>query len=273
MSEPLNNQSKPKVCVVMPIFNMKTTIKETLDSLSHQRYGNMQIVIVDDGSTDGTLEIVDGYLGLPIEVIRQRHTGLPGAVRNVGLRNATGRFVQFLDADDLMDPDKISRQVAILLDCPFPDSTVAYSDYRQFVDTPEGRRTYRQGPADGHHWPDDLVTQFAMYTVIHRFLFPRQVVMESGAFDESLSHAEDLDLWLRLLILGIPFSYEAEPPVLYRQHRGHSVQDPEGERRSRLVVAKKVREYVRAAGCEDEHRMALATILQQELGRSGRRME
>ena len=122
--------------------------------------------------------------------------------------------------------------------------TVAYCDYAYFRDVDGHRLLERRGPPDGRYWPDDLAGQFALYSVLHRFLFPRQALLRIGLFDPGLSHAEDLDLWLRLVISGVPFVYQPETLALYREHVSHSLSSPTQERCSRVIVARKLRGYL-----------------------------
>jgi glycosyltransferase involved in cell wall biosynthesis len=201
----------------------------------------MEVIVVDDGSSDDSVRIATAHPLRPT-VIEIDHTGVPAAVRNVGILAATGHHIQFLDADDLIAPCKITRQLNAL--AGLSSDTVAYSDYAYFHDVDGRRIMERRGPPDGDYWPTDLAGQFALYSVLHRFLFPRHALLRIGLFDPGLSHAEDLDLWLRLIISGVPFVYQPETLALYREHVSHSLSAPMQERWCRVVVARKLRGYL-----------------------------
>jgi len=252
----------PKCSIVIPAYNMQDTIVETLDSCLAQSARDVEIVVVDDDSTDGTAEAAAAHAAAP-RVIGIPHTGIPGAVRNVGVLAARGIYLQFLDADDIIAPEKIASQLA-LLDRE-PAGTVAYCDYAFFTDEPEGRRLERRGPADSDYWPEDLAGAFARYTVIHRFLFPRKLVLDARLFDPDLSHAEDLDLWLRLTIGGTRFAYQARALAFYREHVSHSLSAPEQERWCRVLVARKVRRLIEEAGLADLYSEVIDEIEAREV--------
>ena len=243
-------KATPVCTVVMPVFNMEATVEEALDSCAAQGIPGLEVIVVDDGSTDGSAFIAASHPLRPT-VIQIDHTGVPAAVRNHGILAAAGHHIQFLDADDVIVPGKITRQLDSLTG--HPKNTVAYCDYAFFRDEDGRRLCERRGPADGAYWPGDLAGQFALYTVVHRFLFPRQTLLQIGLFDPGLTHAEDLDLWLRLLIADVPFLYEPETLALYREHLSHSLSSPIGERWSRVVVARKLRGYVASRGLYERY--------------------
>jgi glycosyltransferase involved in cell wall biosynthesis len=231
----------PRCSVVMPLFNMAATVAEALDSCAAQDIPDLEVIVVDDGSSDGSARIAAAHALRPT-VIEIEHTGVPAAVRNVGILAATGQHIQFLDADDVIAPRKMARQLGAL--AGLSADTVAYSDYAYFSEVGGRRIVERRGPPDGDYWPSDLASQFALYTVLHRFLFPRRALLRIGLFDPGLTHAEDLDLWLRLTISGVPFVYQPETLALYREHVSHSLSFPMQERRCRVVVARKLRGYL-----------------------------
>jgi glycosyltransferase involved in cell wall biosynthesis len=98
------------VSVVLPIFNSERFLAEAIDSVLAQSYRNLELIVVDDGSTDGGAKAAQGY---PVRYFRQEHRG-PGAARNFGIRQARGEFLAFLDSDDLWMPEKTARQTARL---------------------------------------------------------------------------------------------------------------------------------------------------------------
>jgi len=237
----------PLVSVVMPAFNMEETIEEALVSCENQTYRHLEVIVVDDGSIDRSAAVAEQVatrMRRPVRVIRRPHVGIPGQVRNSGLRHARGSLIQFLDSDDVITVGKIARQVELISRSPLRGHVGAYCDYAFFRTLPDSTRVAeRRGPEDRQHWPKHPARQFQAYTVIHRFLFPAAALREVGGFDPSLSHTEDLDLWLRLLAQGVRFVYRNEVDAFYREHISHSLSHPAAEARCRARVALRVRGY------------------------------
>src|SRR5215813_10088973 len=102
--------TSPLISCIVPVFNGERYLRETLDSILRQTYQPLEVIVADDGSTDGTAALVASY-GPQITYLRQPHAG-PAAARNSGLSRAWGEFIAFLDADDLWHPEKLARQMA-----------------------------------------------------------------------------------------------------------------------------------------------------------------
>jgi glycosyltransferase involved in cell wall biosynthesis len=119
----------PRVSVIVPAFNAERFIRETLDSVLAQNYPSLEIIVVDDGSTDETAHQVLSY-GPAVKYLRERNSGGAARPRNVGLQVATGELIAFLDADDVMKPGRIAREVDFL--CSRPDVGLVFSNYRDF---------------------------------------------------------------------------------------------------------------------------------------------
>ncbi|HYE37152.1 glycosyltransferase family A protein [Methylocaldum sp.] len=116
MKDALTTPDTPLVSVVIPAYNAMAFLRQTLDSVLAQTYDNLEVIVVDDGSTDGTSDLLHGY-GERITVLRQANAG-QAAARNYGARVARGDMLAFLDSDDLWDAAKIARQVELLVSCP-----------------------------------------------------------------------------------------------------------------------------------------------------------
>lgn len=130
----------PLVSVIMPTYNAAQFIDEALASILCQTYKNVEIIVVDDGSTDGTAQIVARYSG--VRYLYQLNSGgFPGSPRNMGIRQSTGAYIAFLDADDVMLPDRLQAQVELLTHhC---DVGLIFSNYRNFS---------ANGPAEQSHF-------------------------------------------------------------------------------------------------------------------------
>lgn len=212
---------QPRTAVILPAFNVKAFVPHAIASLHAQTLTDFEVIAVDDGSSDGTAEVLDALAeswaaeSRSLTVVRQRNGG-SAAARNAGLALAEGTFVAFLDADDLWYPHTLDRLVQELDSNPELD--VAFPLYR-YVDQNgeplgiESRRDHdRFGFADIFtNNPIDSTT-----AVVAR----RQAVDEVGGFDASLDACVDLDLWLRLTALR-PGNIGCVREVLadHRRHR------------------------------------------------------
>ena len=209
------------VSVVIPTFNGEAFIADTLRGVLAQTHPAVEIIVVDDGSADGTCQLV-GQVAPAARVITQRNAGV-SAARNAGLEAAQGRYVICLDQDDIWHPSQLARQMAAFAQHAGCGAVVCR--YHHW---------YLDGdayPAPATVWPADpgLVVD-ADFTgwVYHQFLSDcwaltsgtlmlKEAVLGCGGFDTSLSYSEDWDLWLRLS-QKVPFVLLQWPPVLYRQH-------------------------------------------------------
>lgn len=184
----------PRVSVIIPAYNAAAYIGKAVDSVLAQTWSDLEILVVDDGSTDDTAQALSVY-GARVRILRQANAG-PAAARNLGLANAMGEYVAFLDADDFWRPQKLQCQVE-LLDA---QASVGFCSTATALVDPQGNPlgNWPCGPADAP-MPDIL---FMQGTVISGstsgVLARRRLVMEAGGFDTSLRGFEDPDLWIRL---------------------------------------------------------------------------
>jgi glycosyltransferase involved in cell wall biosynthesis len=116
--------SQGLISCIIPVFNGERYLREALDSIFHQTYRPLEVIVADDGSTDGTAAVVASY-GEQITYLRQPHAG-PAAARNLGLSAARGEFVALLDADDLWHPEKLARQMARFQERPELDVCITH---------------------------------------------------------------------------------------------------------------------------------------------------
>lgn len=198
------------VSVVTATYNMGRYITETIDAVLGQDYANVESIIVDDGSTDDTLRVLEKYAGDPrVRIVRQANAGQTVA-KNHGIRESRGEFIAFCDADDIWETRKLSRQLPRFADSGrvgvvFSDITCIDGEGRQFeakmMDRSEGRITAAL-----------LIDNFVPFpTVVAR----ADVLREFGGFDERLSMSIDYDLWLRIST-RYEFAWVREPLARYR---------------------------------------------------------
>lgn len=214
--------SPPQVSVVIPSYNSESYIRETLDSILAQTFKDFEILVVDDGSTDSTRDIVAAYGG-PVRLIAQHNAGVCAA-RNRGIQQARGQFICLVDHDDYWFPHKLARQMKMLRE--HPDVGVVFSWFHYWEQNSDGRFP-EPASIDLSQYPDGVSEEYSGW-IYHQFLldcwmqtstatFRREVFERCGAFDESLPFGEDWDLWIRIS-REYKFLMLERPDTLYRQH-------------------------------------------------------
>jgi peptidoglycan/xylan/chitin deacetylase (PgdA/CDA1 family) len=184
------------VSIVIPTYNRAAYVREAIDSALGQTYPAIEVIVVDDGSTDGTPGVLAPYVADGrIQYVRTAQRG-PSAARNTGWRRATGRYVKFLDSDDYLFPEQVARQVGQM---EAGDRIVSVSD--SVIARPDGAVIRRRPPIDV---PERQLAALVArnLTVVHALLIPRRLLVETDGFDETLRAAEDWDLWIRIVKAG-----------------------------------------------------------------------
>ncbi len=189
------------VSVVIPLYNKEAYILQTLQSVLNQTYANLECVIVDDGSTDNSVDIVREFISknkLSWRLISQQNSGQTKA-RNHGIRQAGGEFIAFLDSDDLWPATKIELQVKAIE--KKPNSVLILSSYAIFSDAKLIPRVVRHNKSKkmNSHWLDMRGFGGGLESL---GLIRRETLDRVGSFDESLSTSSGLDLSLRLERVG-----------------------------------------------------------------------
>lgn len=198
------------VSVIVPVHNGERFVTEALQSILGQDYQPLEVIVVDDGSTDRTLEIVGKYAERVIRV-SQPQAG-PSAARNHGLKLAAGDFVAFLDADDWWPADALCRLIAPLLSDSMLQLVLGYSR-RVWTDPAyKAKDAGRFGP-----YPDFTVR----FPLMGNFIARRSVFAKVGSFDTDLTNGEDTDWFIRVFEAGIPIQHLDEIVHLYRQHENN----------------------------------------------------
>ena len=240
---------KPLVSVIVPTYNYGRFIGETLECLRAQTYANWECIIVDDGSTDDTAEQVARFMerDARFKFLRQENAR-QAAAKNNGLRNSAGQYLQFLDADDLIEPRKFEQQVEYLERRPEID--IIYGSMRYFTTEDPSDRLYWVWGENKPWMPEvsgsgkevlaALVQQNIM--VINSPLIRMSVVDAVGLFDNGLPPAEDWDYWLRCAVAGMHFQFEDSPGTLalVRWHSSSSSHDRRRMYISMLSIREKV---------------------------------
>lgn len=201
------------VSVVIPAYNMARYVFAAVESVLIQDYPNVEAIVVNDGSTDDTENVLrHRYASDPrVRVVSQENRGL-SAARNAGISCSNGEYLSFLDADDVLLPGKISAQVAYLQAHPGVD--LVYSDYTRANEKLEPLPTPAQGLPP---LPFEELYVYRNWFAPMTPLVRSDLVTKTGGFDEGLRAAEDWDYWLRCARVG-KFGYLPQVVALYRTH-------------------------------------------------------
>lgn len=227
----------PKVSVIIPTYNRAELLKQAIASVLAQTYGDFELIIVDDGSTDDTKSVVESIGDNRIKYIWQTNQQRCVA-RNAGIAAAEGEYLAFLDSDDLWLPKKLELQLAAIEQCP--DAGASHG------------RCMRMGPNLEFLHPQELLVSdtevrccdvhktllvrnyFASQGVVVR----RSLVEKTGGFDPALPHGEDWDMWIRLSALT-PFCLVNEPVGIYRVHPGCRTSNPASTLAGDMIIIEK----------------------------------
>lgn len=204
---------KGLVSIIVPTYNQEGYIIEAVESCLNQTWKDIEVIVVDDGSTDATRELLKPYIDRGLIVYIYQNNSERSAARNNGLRASKGEFIQFLDSDDLLDNDKIRVQVEYL--AAHPEIFGVYCDSKQFTDSLDNCSVIKPKALSG-----DITHELVKWNfmTINSALIRR----DECFFDESLNTAEDWDYWLRLSLKGFKFSYLDASACYVRWHGGNT---------------------------------------------------
>jgi glycosyltransferase involved in cell wall biosynthesis len=207
-------EREPAVSVIVPLYDTREYVAAALDSVLAQTFDDLEVIVVDDGSTDGGGQIVQEYAVREprVRYIRRENSG-PAAARNAGIEAAHAAAIAFLDSDDLWLPEKLERQLPLLR-----DDTVVHSDALVLRDGAQ----LGEERIGAHFEPGDVFGYLLRETPtapLLTTLVSRELLLEHGCFDASLVGPEDYDLWLRLAAAGVRFEHVPEPLAIYRARR------------------------------------------------------
>lgn len=210
----------PRISVVVPTYNQAQYLGKTIESVLAQRYRDYDLIVVDDGSTDGTRKIVEGFGGR-VRYLYQRNRR-EAAARNAGIRASNGEYVAFLDSDDLWLPNKLEVDFELLTSMPEAKmvySNVAYIDERGWI---IGHR--RERSPSGNVLRALVLNNFI---VVSSVMVRRECLEEVGGFNEDpeLSGSADWELWTRLAA-DSPIIFSGMGTVQYRIHAEKMMADP-----------------------------------------------
>lgn len=206
-----------KVSVIIPAFNSSKTIDRTIDSVLIQDYPNIEIIVINDGSTDNTESILKKY-GNVIKYYNQQNFGVSTA-RNLGFEKSSGEYIQYLDADDLLAEGKISKQVKALLE---NNADVAYGDWVKFTETDSIYSELEVVNRKMVRSPEiELISDF--WVPLSALLYSRRTTDLIGSWNTSLPIIQDARYALDAAINNAKFIYTPGIMGYYRVHESGSL--------------------------------------------------
>ena len=224
----------PKVSVILPTYNRLPMLKEAMDSVLAQNFEDMELIVVDDGSTDGTAEEMKRYGGRVKLIQHSRNRGV-SAARNKGILHARGKYIAFLDSDDLWVKGKLRIQVSFLDDNPhYP---ICYTDEIWI------RRGKRVNPMLKHAKYSGWIFEKCLPLCImspSSVMMKRTLFSKVGLFDEALPVCEDYDFWLRVSARFPIFFIDRKLIVKRGGHPDQLSQRSWGNDRCRVIALEKL---------------------------------
>ena len=182
--------------VVIPLYNKRESIKNTIHSVLNQQWNDFELVIVDDGSTDGSLELAEGIKDKRIILLKQTNAGV-SAARNSGIRAAKYNYIAFLDADDFWEPDYMMKMAKLIRMCP--DAALYGCAYDKVKGLHVSKQDF-QLPADFMAYIDNYFDQARKHSLFwtSAVILNKNLYDDTCYFDENLHTGEDIDLWIRI---------------------------------------------------------------------------
>ncbi len=223
----------PTISVIVPAYNAEKTILETITSVLNQTFTDFELLVINDGSTDRTLELLSTVKDQRLKIFSYPNGGVSVA-RNRGITHASGEFIAVLDADDLWTVDKLELQLAALQE--HPEAGLAYS-WAYYMDE-QGKSIQPSEPVyfEGNVYAQLLVNDFVVSC--SNCLMRRQTIDSVGEFDQEVAGAADWDYWLRVA-LQWPFVVVPKHQVYYRVSVGSMQSNVEFMERCNLRVIEK----------------------------------
>lgn len=257
-----------KVSIIIPVYNKAAFVSETLDSALAQSYSNIELILVNDGSDDGSLKILQEYKDKfpeKIILIDSPNQGVSAAT-NLGIQSSKGDYIQFLDADDLISPDKIEKQVQLfswkskgaIATCEWVNF---FHDFQEYTNVPYGVFQDFESGLDLllRFWNEQEMNQPGIY------LTHRSLIEKAGPWDESLTINQDGEFFTRVLLHAEQVLFEPEGKVYYRSPGEDNVsqQKSENAMKSLLESYQAYKQSVLQIEDSDRVRIALKKVYQK----------
>ena len=200
----MNNRGS--ISVIIPNYNRATLIGETIENMLRQSLPPKELIVIDDGSTDNSVDVISSF-GCNVTLIRQQNMG-PGAARNAGLAIASGEFIQFMDSDDLVSLNKLETQRDALLKSR---ADMAYGPWVRTIISGEQLHL--------PEWKSMLEWQMGSWCLVFQnCLIRKEIIDSTGGFRSDLMPSEDSEYLVRLLLSGARYCHTANCLTFYREH-------------------------------------------------------
>ena len=202
------------VSIIISAYNAEAYIEETIRSVLSQTYKNLEIIVVNDGSTDGTGTILDKYSEKGVIHIKQHNSGQDAALNN-GFRHSTGKYIKFMDSDDLINPEMIELQVKALQSNP---SKIAYGEWSRFFNNDPQTADFVSRVYYKNMAPIDFMTTGDCGPMLQCaiMLIPREIVLHAGLWDERLILFNDTEFFTRILLASEGTVFTPKAKLYYR---------------------------------------------------------
>jgi len=246
-------RKNPLVSVIIPTYNRGWTLKEAIDSVLAQNFSNFELIVVDDGSTDNTQDILNSYKE-DIIVLKQNNKGVSSA-RNRGIASASGQYIAFLDSDDLWLPQKLSIQIDFFN--ANPEALICQTEEKWI------RNSIFVNPKKRHRKLSGNIFEQSLYLCLvspSAVMIKRSLFEKTGMFDESLPACEDYDMWLRVSCRYPVFLIDT-PLIIKRGGHADQLSSSSGLDRYRIQSLKKI---IESNLLTDEQTIAALKVLKEK---------
>jgi len=204
----------PLVSIIIPCYNSQAFLKDAIASAVNQSYSHVEIIVIDDGSTDGSLEIIKSF-GEQVRWETGKNQGAPLA-RNRGIELARGEYIKFLDADDVLLPDCLKTQLTQIQQLQPQQQAIVYGDAVWVNQYGQPIPSY---PLTGRQPEQDPIAHILSHSPLTSCpLHKREYLLAIGGFDPSLPRGQEYDLHLRLVLAGVEFVYYPGSVYQYREY-------------------------------------------------------
>jgi len=231
-----------KVSIITPIYNSERFIKQTVDSVLQQSYANFEFIIIDDHSQDSSSDIINSYKDKRINIIRLKENVGAGAARNEGIKRAVGRYIAFLDSDDMWLPEKLEKQIKVFQ--ASNETAMLYTRFRTIEGEIISNRIF---PENRMYKSGNMFKSIYLRNLIacSSVMVKRSVLDQVGLFntDPNLIAIEDADLWLRIALKYNIKCTDDLPLLIYRIHSQSISQGFKQRTKRSIILRKRYKKY------------------------------
>ncbi|RZL15379.1 MAG: glycosyltransferase [Pedobacter sp.] len=265
----MEEKSALLVSIIIPSYNYGHFISETLNCLKQQHYSNWEAIVVDDGSTDNTAAVVQQFAEADarIKYFFQENKGLPAA-RNTGISYAEGKYIQFLDADDLVSEHKLTIQVAFME--AHPNLSVSYTAAR-FFESGNQNIHFKNIYLNDKEWMPvinasgvELLKKLILNNImpVNAALISSSALQKTGKQNEQLKSLEDWEYWIRCALDGASFAYVADPEALalIRVHASSMSQNKKAMYQWEISIRESIAQWINNSDLPIEEKQTLTRI-------------